>query len=55
MCPGSRKSPSPAGIGVRDAIRNFNADGFDSLYPRYRSGYPLKFAPEFPVAEVPYL
>jgi hypothetical protein len=40
---------------VRDAIRNFNADGFDSLYPRYRSGYPLKFAPEFPVAEVPYL
>jgi hypothetical protein len=39
----------------RDAIRNFNADGFDSLYSRYRIGYPLKFTPEFPVAEVPYL
>ncbi len=22
---------------------NFNADGFDSLYPRYKGGYPLKF------------
>ena len=22
---------------VRDVIRNFNADGFDSLYPRYRA------------------
>jgi hypothetical protein len=28
---------------VRDVIRNFNADGFDSLYPRYKGGYPLKF------------
>ena len=27
---------------VRDVI-NFNADGFDSLYPRYKGGYPLKF------------
>jgi transposase len=25
---------------VRDVIRNFNADGFDSLYPRYRGGRP---------------
>jgi hypothetical protein len=24
-------------------IRNFNADGFDSLYPRYKGNYPLKF------------
>src|SRR5262249_46467996 len=23
---------------VRDVIRNFNADGFDSLYPRYKGG-----------------
>jgi hypothetical protein len=30
---------------VRDVIRNFNADGFDSLYPRYKGGYPLKFTP----------
>jgi transposase len=28
---------------VRDVIRNFNADGFDSLYPRYRGGHPPKF------------
>jgi transposase len=28
---------------VRDVIRNFNTDGFDSLYPRYRSGHPPKF------------
>jgi transposase len=28
---------------VRDVIRNFNADGFDSLYPRYKGGRPLKF------------
>ena len=25
---------------VRDVIHNFNADGFDSLYPRYRGGRP---------------
>jgi hypothetical protein len=24
-------------------IRNFNADGFSSLYPRYRGGRPPKF------------
>jgi hypothetical protein len=28
---------------VRDVVVNFNADGFDSLYPRYKGGYPLKF------------
>jgi transposase len=28
---------------VRDVIRNFNADGFDSLYPRYRGGRAPKF------------
>ena len=28
---------------IRDVINNFNADGFDSLYPRYRGGHPPKF------------
>jgi transposase len=28
---------------VRDVIHNFNADGFSSLYPRYRGGRPPKF------------
>jgi transposase len=28
---------------VRDVIHNFNADGFDSIYPRYRGGHPPKF------------
>jgi transposase len=28
---------------VRDVIRNFNAGGFDSLYPKYRGGHPPKF------------
>ena len=28
---------------VRDVIHNFNADGFDSLYPRCRGGRPLTF------------
>ena len=28
---------------VRDVIRNFNADGFSSLYPRYRGGRAPKF------------
>jgi transposase len=27
---------------VRDVIRNFNADGFSSLYPKYRGGRPPK-------------
>jgi hypothetical protein len=45
-----RLAPWPAAIvlpasedRVRDVIRHFNADGFDSLYPRYKGGYPLKF------------
>ncbi|WP_433259457.1 IS630 family transposase (plasmid) [Streptosporangium sp. CA-135522] len=28
---------------VRDMIHNFNADGFDSLYPKYRGGRPKTF------------
>ena len=28
---------------VRDVIHNFNADGFASLYPKYRGGLLLKF------------
>jgi transposase len=28
---------------VRDMIRNFNADGFGSLYPKYKGGRPPKF------------
>jgi transposase len=30
---------------VRDVIRNFNADGFSSLYPKYQGGHPPKFTP----------
>jgi transposase len=30
---------------VRDVIRNFNADGFGSLYPKHRGGRPPKFTP----------
>jgi transposase len=28
---------------VRDVIHNFNADGFDSLRPKYAGGRPVKF------------
>jgi Winged helix-turn helix len=28
---------------VRDVIHNFNADGFDSLYPKYKGGWPRTF------------
>ncbi len=28
---------------VRDVIRNFNADGFGSLYPKYKGGRPPDF------------
>ena len=28
---------------VREVINNFNADGFDSLYPKYAGGRPLTF------------
>jgi helix-turn-helix protein len=30
---------------VRDVIRNFNADGFSSLYPKYKAARPPKFTP----------
>ena len=30
---------------VRDVIRNFNADGFDSLYPRYKGWLPAEVHP----------
>src|SRR6266699_3472361 len=28
---------------VRDVLHNFNADGFSSLYPKYKGGRPPKF------------
>lgn len=28
---------------MRDVIHNFNADGFEALYPRYRGGRPPTF------------
>jgi transposase len=28
---------------VRDVVHNFNADGFESLYPKYRGGRPKTF------------
>ncbi|MFJ4673849.1 IS630 family transposase [Kitasatospora purpeofusca] len=28
---------------VRDVVHNFNADGFDSLYPKYKGGRPRTF------------
>jgi hypothetical protein len=28
---------------VRDVLRNFNTDGFASLYPKYKGGRPPKF------------
>jgi transposase len=28
---------------VREVIHNFNADGFDALYPRYSGGRPTRF------------
>src|SRR5215210_5170711 len=31
---------------VRDVIHNFNADGFDSLRPKYAGGRPPKFTAE---------
>lgn len=29
---------------ARDVVHNFNADGFESLYPRYRGGRPPKYS-----------
>ena len=40
---GIAKVAFTSGGHVRDVIHNFNADGFDSLYPRYRGGRPPKF------------
>jgi hypothetical protein len=31
---------------VRDVVHNFNADGFDSLRPKYAGGQPAKFDAE---------
>ncbi|MFE3907932.1 transposase, partial [Streptomyces sp. NPDC059153] len=28
---------------IRDVIHNFNTDGFDSLYPKYKGGRPKTF------------
>ncbi len=28
---------------VRDVIHNFNADGFEALYPKYQGGRPRTF------------
>jgi hypothetical protein len=39
---------------VRDVIRNFNADGFSSLYPKYGGGHPPKFAITRPLGETEY-
>jgi transposase len=41
--PGIAKVAFTSEDRVRDVIHNFNADGFSSLYPRYRGGRPLKF------------
>src|SRR6266542_1407503 len=30
----------------RDVLHNFNADGFDSLRPKYAGGRPPKFSPQ---------
>jgi hypothetical protein len=38
-----REIDDDEGRRVRDVIRNFNADGFASLYPKYRGGRPPKF------------
>ena len=39
---------------VRDVIHNFNPDGFDVLYPRYRGGrsqaFTLPTLPDTPLA-----
>ena len=52
MVPLSAQGMDAAGIArvaftsedrVRDVIRNFNTDGFSSLYPKYRGGRPPKF------------
>ena len=39
----SPRSPSPPRTGSERCIHNFNADGFDSLAPKYAGGRPPKF------------
>ncbi|HEY4849502.1 MAG TPA: helix-turn-helix domain-containing protein [Streptosporangiaceae bacterium] len=41
--PGIAKVAFTSEDRVRDVIRNFNADGFGSLYPKYKGGRPPKF------------
>jgi transposase len=43
--PAIAKVAFTSGDRVRDVIRNFNTDGFDSLYPKYKGGHPPKFTP----------
>jgi transposase len=40
--PAIAKVAFTSGDRVRDVIRNFSADGFGSLYPKYRGGRPAK-------------
>ena len=41
--PGIAKVAFTSEDRVRDVIRNFNTDGFSSLYPTYKGGRPPKF------------
>ena len=41
--PAIAKVASTSEDRVRDVIRNFNADGFSSLYPKYKGGRPPRF------------
>jgi transposase len=41
--PGIAKVAFTSEDRVRDVIRNFNADGFNALYPKYRGGRPPTF------------
>jgi transposase len=42
--PGIAKVAFTSEDRVRDVIRNFNTDGFSSLYPKYKGGRPPKFS-----------
>jgi transposase len=44
--PGIAKVTFTSPDRVRDVIHNFNADGFDSLRPKYAGGRPVKFSAE---------
>jgi hypothetical protein len=41
--PGVAKVARTSQGRVRDVIHNFYADGFSSLYPKYKGGRPPKF------------